>query len=168
MAAFYFKLNSTDDNDITDEIMGTNTEAIVPAYVWSLYEHSTPPKKEDRPAEANGSNSPSNGSAASETQTQNTNGNNSHDNGFAASEQTQAQNTNGNNSHGNGLAATASEQMQTQQTHESEQTRALEQTHSNDQAQTLSCQKCRGNFTVDQLETHMPTCRGTQFSFGTR
>ena len=128
MAAFYFKLNSTDDNDITDEIMGTNTEAIVPAYVWSLYEYSTPPKKEDRPAEANGSNSPSNGSAASETQTQNTNGNNSHGNGFAASEQTQTQNTNGNNSNGNGLAATASEQMQTQQTaNELEQTRAIEQ-----------------------------------------
>merc|ERR1711936_1017195 len=92
MAAFYFKLNSTDDNDITDEIMGTNTEAIVPAYVWSLYEHSTPPKKEDRPAEAN----------ASETQTQNTNRNNPPSNGLEASEQTQTQSTNGNNSHGNG------------------------------------------------------------------
>ena len=101
----------------TDEYFGTNTEAEVPVEnLFSLYNHITPPKREDRTAEANGNNTHSNrltATASEQTrtqQTQNTNGNNSHSNGLAAtaSVQTQiqqTQSTNGNNSLSNGFAA---------------------------------------------------------------
>ena len=87
------KLMNITEDDITDEKFGTKTEAEVTVPLFSLYNDITPPKKEDRTAEANG--------------------NNSHSNRFAAtaSEQTQTQNTNGNNSQSNGFAATASEPM---------------------------------------------------------
>ena len=175
------KLVNITDDDITDDYFGTKTEAEVTVPLFSLYDDNTPPKKEDRIAEANGNNSLRNGFAAKASeqtqtqQTQNTTGNNLHSNRFAAtaSEQTQTQqtqNTNGNNSHNHRFAATAWEQTQTQQT----QNANGNNSHSNGFAATalgpmlgtdsnstkVFCPKCRGIFSVDQLKLHMPTCQG--------
>ena len=185
---FFMKLMNITEDDITDDYFGTKTEAEVTVPLFSLYDDNTPPKKEDRIAEANGNNSLSNGFAAKASeqtqtqQTQNTNSNNSHSNRFAAtaSEQTQTQqtqNTNGNNSHSNGFAATALEPMLGTDSNSTKvfcpKCRGI---FSVDQlklhmpnCQGRSCHKCRRNFTVDQLELHMPTCQGTcHWSFGTR